>query len=60
METITVSMVPEKETKNKVRYEELGVQDLIGTLYIPKRVLGCTSMSNAPARITVTVEEVEA
>lgn len=43
----------EKETKNKVRFQEVGDQDLVGTLYVPKTSLG--QLGN-PDRLTLTLE----
>lgn len=47
-----VQLEREKETKNKVRFQEVGGEDLIGILYVPKTSL---RQLGDPDRITLTV-----
>ncbi len=57
METISITMELEKETKNTVRYTEKaeGKPPVIGTLYIQK----WATSPDTPKTITVTVEVAE-
>jgi hypothetical protein len=50
-----ITLVREKETKNKVRFEEPGDQQQLGTVYVPKSTLA--ALGN-PDRLTVTLEAV--
>lgn len=47
----TVTFTKNKETKNTVRYQETGLDIIIGPLYIQKSFLGDT----IPETVTVTV-----
>lgn len=51
LNTINIEFEYEKDTKNKYRYSEVGLDDVIGTLYIAKRVLGATP----PAKLTISL-----
>lgn len=62
MPPISVDLVLEKETKNKVRFVEQSGDDTFGTIYIPKRTwageLGgadCLTLSLEPARALAQV-----
>lgn len=52
---IEVMLVQEKETKNKIRFEEQGSSH-IGTLYVPKVTL---QQIGNPQFIKVTIENVD-
>jgi hypothetical protein len=43
----------EKDTKNTYRYKEAGLDNVIGTIYIAKRVLGSTPPEKLSISITV-------
>lgn len=48
-----VTLQREKETKNKVRFQEVGDEQLIGMQYVPKETL---RKLGDPDTITLTVE----
>lgn len=48
-----VQLEREKETKNKVRFQEVGDGDLVGTVYVPKESL--RRLGN-PDLLTLTLE----
>lgn len=52
-----VELERERETKNKVVFEEVGEAGLLGTLYVPKRTL--EKLGN-PERIVIQVEAEQA
>lgn len=45
----------EKETKNTVKYQEIGDVPVIGTIYVPKHTLQTLGNSKAP-QIVITIE----
>jgi hypothetical protein len=55
--TVTVLLEREKETKNKVRFAEVGDRGLFGTLYVPKSTL--TELGD-PAQLEVSVQALAA
>ncbi len=63
MNTITVTMLLERETKRTIRYQEVDADGLVidmqdaavGTIYLKKRVLGNTP----PQMIMISVTEFE-
>lgn len=57
MARLNIIMVPEKVTKNTVRFEEKGSND-VGYIYIPKTTLARV-FGSTPKAIEVTVEEVK-
>jgi hypothetical protein len=59
---ITVEMEFERETKNQVRFAEIGAEEngaRLGTLYVPKSTLAAEGLRTGvgtPARITVEIK----
>lgn len=49
---LQIELERQRETKNKVRFEEPGEQDRLGTLYVPKATL---KELGDPDRLTVTL-----
>lgn len=52
MPPITVDLVPDKETKGFVRFEDASGDETIGKLYVPRRTLGALGDAE---RLTVTI-----
>jgi len=52
-ETVTLSFVRDKETKNTVRYAEEGDENLVGSIYLAKR------LAKNAIQVKVTIEVVK-